>query len=66
MLAVRTYSKTFTHNGYKINLRLFEYGDGSNKVERWVYGPDGYYRANMSYDVRNVSESECRKIRGEA
>lgn len=65
MIAARVYKKTIKTEGYTINLRLLEYGDGANKLERRVYGPDGYYRPAMSYDTRNVDEHACRKMRGE-
>ena len=66
MRATSTTSKTYTDSqGYKITLRLFEYGDGSNKVERWVYGPDGYYRPALSLDVLNVESDVIAKIKGE-
>ena len=62
--AVRVTRKEYTDNRkYKIKLALFEYGDGSNKVERMVYGSDGYYRPALSFDSVNVDQSVIDKIK---
>ena len=30
-----------TKDGYETTYRLFVYADGTNKLKKWVYGPDG-------------------------
>lgn len=62
MRAIRNYSRTSYTNGYKTIYRLFDYGD-TCKVEKWVYGPDGYYRPDLSADDTSPSASLIKWIK---
>lgn len=61
--AVQTKSTEYIdRRGYTIKLHLLVFNDGSNKIERWVYGPDGYYRPALSFDVENVDQNDIDRI----
>lgn len=47
---------------YKARYGLFIYSDGSNRLERRVYGPDGYYRPDLSWDEDNISDERIREL----
>ena len=59
------YKHEETKDGYETTYRLFVYADGTNKLEKWVYDSDGYYRPGLSGDESNVSKRTCRIIMGE-
>ena len=53
---------TYAHKWYEYNYSAIKQRNGLYKLTCRVTGPDGYYRAHMSYEKTDVEQADIDRI----